>query len=333
MHIDLHCHYVHPEAAEMASTLDPVRQEHAYIHANDLTRDVNRRQMQERAELLSDVDARIAAMDRMGIDIQAVSPSPFQYYYFADPDLGVRLARCVNDGIAALVAARPDRLVGLGTVPLQDSAAALRELNRAVGDLGLKGIQINGNVNGRNLTDPGLGLEPFFARAAELGAIVFLHPNGFSDACRLTDHYFNNVIGNPLETTVAASHLIFEGVMERHPDLIVLLAHGGGYLAHYWARMDHAHAAREDCRTIISEPPSTYLRRMYVDSITFDPRMIRQLLDVHGADRVVLGTDFPYDMGEEDPLGLIDSVPGLTEDERTMITGGTAARLLGLTAR
>lgn len=330
MRIDLHCHYVHPEAAALAAVIDPVPQEHAWIYANALTRDVNARQMRDRAALLSDIPTRLAIMDRMGIDIQAVSPSPFQYYYMADSVLGSQLARSVNEGIAAVVAGNPDRFVGLCTVPLQDAQAAITELDRAVLDLGLRGVEVNGNVNGADLTDPALGLEPFFARVAELGVVLFIHPNGFSDACRLSDHYFNNVIGNPLETTVAASHLIFDGVMERHPRLNVLLAHGGGYLAHYWARMDHAHAAREDCRTVIAQPPSSYLRRMYVDTITFDPRMLRHLIDTHGADHIVLGTDYPYDMGEEDPLGLVESVAGLTEEERQLITGATAARLLGL---
>ena len=330
MRIDLHCHYVHPEAGVLASALNPVLKEHAYIFANDLTRQVNSRQMQERSALLSDIPTRLVVMDRMGIDIQAVSPSPFQYYYMADAVLGAELARSVNDGIAAVVASHPDRFVGLCTVPLQDAEAAIAELDRAVLQLGMRGVEVNGNVNGADLTDPALGLEPFFARVAELGVVLFIHPNGFSDACRLSDHYFNNVIGNPLETTVAASHLIFDGVMERHPTLRVLLAHGGGYLAHYWARMDHAHSAREDCRTVISEPPSTYLRRMYVDTITFDPQMLRHLIDTHGADHVVIGTDYPYDMGEEDPLGLLNSVAGLTDEEHELITSTTAAWLLGI---
>ena len=150
--------------------------------------------------------------------------------------------------------------------------------------LGLRGIEINTHVNGKNLTDPSLGLEKFFRRVQELGIVLFMHPNGFTDAQRLTDHYFNNVIGNPMETTIAVSHLIFDGVMQRNPKLKIVLAHGGGYLAHYWARMDHAHRARPDCHRVIKRPPSSYLSRFYFDPITFDPEMLRHLIDKWGDD-------------------------------------------------
>ena len=152
----------------------------------------------------------------------------------------------MNEGIAKIVADTPDRFVGLGSVPLQNAELAVRELDYAVKNLGLRGVEICTNVNGKDLTDPSLGLEKFFARAEELGILIFLHPLGYTQAERLTDHYFNNVIGNPLDSTVAVAHLIFDGVMARHPKLKVLVAHGGGYLAHYWARMDHAWRARPD---------------------------------------------------------------------------------------
>jgi aminocarboxymuconate-semialdehyde decarboxylase len=194
--------------------------------------------------------------------------------------------------------------------------------------LGFRGVEINPSVNGMDLTDARLGLEKFFAKAQALDIVVFIHPIGFTQGDRLVDHYFNNVIGNPLETTIAASHLIFDGVMDRYPKLKVVLPHAGGYLAHYWARMDHAHRARPDCRTIIKKAPSSYLKKMYFDTITFDPRMLRHMIAQYGHDHVLLGTDYPFDMGEEDPVGLISSVPGLKRAERDMIEGGNAARLL-----
>jgi aminocarboxymuconate-semialdehyde decarboxylase len=179
-----------------------------------------------------------------------------------------------------------------------------------------------------DLTDPRLNLERFFSRAQALDAVIFMHPIGFTQGGRLMDHYFNNVIGNPMETTIAASHLIFDGVMQRNAKLKIVLPHAGGYLAHYWARMDHAHRMRPDCRTVIRKPPSTYLKRMYFDTITFDPQMLRQMIDQYGPGHVLLGTDYPYDMGVDDPLELIGSVPGLKQTERDMIEGGNAARLL-----
>jgi aminocarboxymuconate-semialdehyde decarboxylase len=238
------------------------------------------------------------------------------------------LARQVNEGIARLVSTHPDRFIGLGSVPLQDPRLAIQELEYALGTLGLRGIEINTNVNGRNLTDPELGLEPFFRRADELGAVLFLHPVGFSEGKRLANHYFNNVIGNPLDTTIAVSHLIFDGVLARHPNIKFIAAHGGGYVAHYWARMDHAWRARPDCRTVIDQAPSSYLRRFYVDTMVFDPAMLRHLVDLFGAERVLLGTDYPYDMGEENPRGLVASVAGLSAEEVERIEGLNAVDLL-----
>jgi aminocarboxymuconate-semialdehyde decarboxylase len=233
----------------------------------------------------------------------------------------------VNERIAEIVAKWPDRFVGLGTVPLQDPDLAVTELNHLVKTLGLRGVEINGNVNGMDLTDGRLGLDKFFARVQELDVIIFIHPTGFTQGERLLDHYFNNVIGNPLETTVAASHLIFDGVMERYPKLKVVLPHGGGFLAHYWERMNHAYKARPDCRVSIGRKPTAYLEKFYFDTIVFDPAMLKNLVDRYGAEHVVLGTDYPFDMGVEDPVGFVERTK-LTALEKAKIIGGNAARLL-----
>src|SRR5436309_8050022 len=164
-------------------------------------------------------------MDRMGIDIQALSPAPNQTYYWAEPSLGVELAKGVNDRLAEIVATWPTRFVALGTVPLQNVELAVAELERCVKELGFRGVEINSSVNGLDLTDPTLALEKFFARVQELDVVIFMHPTGFTQGARLVDHYFNNVIGNPLETTIAASHLIFDGVLQRNPKLKVILPH------------------------------------------------------------------------------------------------------------
>jgi aminocarboxymuconate-semialdehyde decarboxylase len=330
LRIDIHCHYLNPAIAAKVAPLDPAQYDPSVQYANALTREVNVKQIQDRAPKLSTIEVRLKDMDRMGIDIQAVSPSPNQCCYWAEPGLGAEIARMVNDRIAEIVATWPERFVGLGSVPLQNAELAVAELERAVKSLGLRGVEINPNVNGIELTDPRLGLDRFFAKAEELGVLIFMHPLGFTQAERLRDHYFNNVIGNPLETTVAVSHLIFDGVMERHPKLKIVLPHAGGYLAHYWARMDHAHRARPDVRTVITKAPSSYLKKFYFDTITFDPAMLGHLIGRWGADHVLLGTDYPYDMGEIDPLGLIASVPGLTREDRERIEGGNAARLLGM---
>ena len=328
LRVDIHCHYFNPVVATKVEHLNPAQYDPLIQFANAATREVNVKQMRDRGPKLSTIEVRLKDMDRMGIDIQAVSPAPNQTYYWTDPELGAELARGVNDRLAEIVATWPDRFVALGTVPLQQVDLAVAELTRCVKELGLRGVEINPNVKGMDLTDSRLGLEKFFARAQELDVVIFMHPTGFTQGERLSDHYFNNVIGNPMETTIAASHLIFDGVLERNPKLKVVLPHAGGYLAHYWARMDHAHRARPDCRTVIRKAPSSYLKKMYFDTIAFDPAMLRQMVDQYGAGHVLLGTDYPYDMGVDDPLGFVASVPRLTRDERAMIEGGNAARLL-----
>mgnify|MGYP003385681615 CR=1 FL=1 len=326
--VDIHCHYLNPVVNQKTSHLNAAHYDPTVIFANQLTRETNVRQMRDRTPKLTGIEERIRDMDRMGVDIQAVCPAPYHYFYFTEPDEGASLAREVNEGIASLVAGHPDRFVGLGSVPLQNAELAVQELEYAVKKLGLRGVEINTNVNGLNLTDPKLGLEKFFAKADELGIVVFMHPLGFTHADRLTNHYFNNVIGNPLDTTIAVSHLIFDGVVARHPKIKFIAAHGGGFIAHYWARMDHAWGARPDCRTVIKRKPSSYLEKFYFDTITFDPLMLRHLIDRYGADHVLLGTDYPYDMGEEDPRGLIAAVKKLPLAQRRQIEGLNAMRLL-----
>jgi aminocarboxymuconate-semialdehyde decarboxylase len=333
LRIDIHCHYLNTVVAAKVAHLNPAQYEPSVQFANALTREVNVQQVRDRGPKLSTIETRLKDMDRMGIDVQAVSPAPNQTYYWTDPELGRDLARAVNDRLAEIVATWPERFVALGTVPLQHADLAVAELMRCVKELGLRGVEINPSVNGMDLTDPVLGLEKFFAKAQELDAVIFMHPIGFTQGGRLVDHYFNNVIGNPMETTIAASHLIFDGILQRNPRLKVVLPHAGGYLAHYWARMDHAYRARPDCRTVIKRAPSSYLRKMYFDTIAFDPAMLRQMVDRYGAKHVLLGTDYPYDMGVDDPLGFIARVPRLKGAERVLIEGGNAARLLKIKPR
>lgn len=270
-------------------------------------------------------ETRLADMDHLGVDVQAISPSPGQYYYFAPPELGREAARLINDTIARAVQSHPDRLVGLGTVPLQNVDMAIEEMRRCVKELDLRGIEISTNVNGRELAED--DFRPFFAAAEELGILLFMHPLGFSHGQRLSDHYLDNIIGNPLESTIALSHLIFGGVLDRHPGLKLCVAHGGGYLPAYWGRMDHAFRAREDCRQHISRAPSTYLRQVWLDTLVFDREQLHQLVRTHGADRLCLGTDYPFDMAEPDPLAFHDH---LDETVKARVLGLNAADLLGL---
>ena len=328
LRVDIHCHYLNRDAAAKLAHLNPAQYEPSVKFASALTREVNVKQMQDRAPKLSTIEVRIADMDGMGIDIQAVCPAPQQTYYWTEPGLGLEVSRMINDRLAQIVATWPDRFVALGTVPLQNVELAVAELERCVKQLDLRGVEINPNVAGRELTDPSLNLDRFFAKARELDIVIFMHPIGFTQGERLMDHYLNNLIGNPLDTTVGTSHLIFGGVMERHPGLKIVLPHAGGFLGHYWARMDHGWRARPDCRTIIKKAPTSYLKKFFFDTITFDPQMLRNLIDKFGAAQVLLSTDYPFDMGEEDPVGLINSVSRLSAADKQKIMGETAARLL-----
>ena len=264
----------------------------------------------------------------MGIDVQVVMPPPPQCYYTVPIDISVKATQVVNDGIAEYVARKPDRFVALGSVPMTDGREAATELERGMRHLGLKGAQVLTNVAGRELSDPAFA--PFWAKAEELGALVVIHPNGFTEGQRLTRFYFNNVIGNPFETALALHYLIFDGVLERHPNLKILAVHGGGYLGAYSGRMDHAWGARSDCRGDLPHPPTHYLKKIYVDSVVFTPHQLAALIEAFGADHVLIGTDYPFDMAEADPLAHLASVPALPDSTIAAIAGGNAQRLLGI---
>ncbi len=277
---------------------------------------------------LTRIEQRLADMDTMGVDMQVISPSPSQYYYWAEPDLAREVVRVQNEHIAALVAQHPDRLAGLGTLALQHPALACEQLRHAVKTLGLKGVEISTSVNGRELDDPSLA--PFWAEAEALGTLVFIHPFGTTLGARVNTHYLNNLIGQPLETTVALSHLIFGGVLDHHPGLKIVAAHGGGYLPTYLSRSNHGYAVRPEARLQARHPPAYYLRKLWFDSVVYEPLALRHLLEVVGVSQVVVGTDYPFDMGHYDVDGLLAAVTGLTADDKAAIRGGNAAALLGL---
>lgn len=325
--VDIHCHFAVGKAEERlreaVSDVPP-----GMPFTSEASQKVNAVQFAAIGSRLNGVTERLEDMDRLGIDVQAISPSPGQYFYFTEPELGRELSHMVNDGIADAVASHPDRLVGLGHVPLQNTGMAVAELHRCVNDLGFRGVEINTNVNGRELADP--SLRPFFAAAEELGALIFVHPLGFTQGERLTEYYLNNIIGNPLESTLALSHLIFGGVLDAHPGLKLCVAHGGGYLPAYWGRMDHAWRVRPECRVTCSHQPSHYLRQIWLDTLVFDRDQLDALVRTHGADRLCLGTDYPFDMSEPDPVGFH---AGLDEAVREKILGLNAAALLGLAAK
>jgi len=328
--VDVHCHVHYPPADDMVKDVFRRDSEPAMRFTNDLSRATNQKQMQNVFTCLTSVEQRLRDMDKMGVDVQAISCSPFQFMYSLDPELGHKTARAINENLAAIVAKHPDRFVALADVPLQAPDLAAEELDYCVKRLGFRGVEIGTNVAGREISR---GRDAFWAKAQELEAMVFMHPNGFTGGERLSDHYFINIIGNPLDSTVAIAHLVFDGILERYPKLKIVAAHGGGYVSHYPARMDHAWGARVDPRTVLKKTPRKSLAKLYFDTIVFDREQLRHLVNLWGADHIVVGTDYPYDMGWYDPRGFVDGCTFLKDGDRAKILGGNAARLLKLKPR
>lgn len=278
-------------------------------------------------EDFTDTAARLAAMDAAGVDVQLMSPWIGVTGYTLPAEQGQRWARLFNETLAAFVAEHPDRFRGLGHVPLQSPAAAADELQHAVDDLGLVGVEIATTIDGRELDDP--DLEPFWAAAEELRCLLLLHPDQTLPGRAQPRYFLNNLVGNAAETTIAVSHLLFGGVLDRHPDLRLILVHGGGYLPWQAGRIDHgATAAPVHGAPALKRRPSEQLRTLYYDTVTHSPEALAYLIDFAGVDHVVLGTDYPFEMGQPDAVSLVDRVPGLSAQDRQRILEGTVYSLL-----
>lgn len=318
--VDIHCHsYVH-DVWPLISESDEI----GYL------RPLLESPVREKIEL-PNVDFRLAQMDQQGIDIQAVSLHVGQYHHWADYDLAGQIVTIQNQKIAELCASHPDRFVGLGAVALQHPDLAVQQMKYAVRHLDMRGFMITGSVNGMELSDP--KLHPFWAAAEELGTVIFIHPRNFpAGASRLQGNgRLDNVIGNPLETTIALSHLIYEGTLDKFPGVKICAAHGGGYLPSYAGRSDHcAEYASKFCKAV-GKLPSAYLKeQLYFDSLVYTTDILEHMVNLVGADRIVLGTDFPFEMGNSRAVDHVLSVPDLSDAEREAILGATAAGLLGI---
>ena len=279
----------------------------------------------------TDLAVRLAAMDATGIDVQALSISVGQYFHWADHDLAAKIVRLQNEKLTEVCAAHPERFVPIGAVALQHPELSASQLEYAMKELGHRGVMLTCSIDGMELANT--KFNPFWAKAEELGAVVFLHPRGFAEGeSRLQGNgRLFNIIGNPLETTVALSHLIFEGTLDRYPGLKLVAAHGGGYLPAYIGRSDHCHTTDDrGCAGEEQKVPSDYLKQIYFDSLVYRTRNLQQLIDEAGASQVVLGTDYPYGMQNRNAVAHILSVPGLTDDQREAILGGNLAELLKL---
>ena len=273
-----------------------------------------------------DVEAKLESMDRKGLDVSVISPAPPMFYYWADVDLAVKAARLVNDGIADMVAVKPSRLRAMATIPLQHPDAAIDEMERVVREYGFKAIEIGTSVEGVQLAEQ--KFRPILRRAQELDLFVFAHPYYVGAKQGLENYYLTNLIGNPLDTTVMLANLMYSGALDELEHLRICLAHGGGFAPYQIGRLVHGHMVRPEARKASATSPKDLLRRLYFDSLVFDPQALRYLIDLVGADHVCIGTDSPFDMGDEHPDESVESIPGLTEHERHDVCCGTALQLL-----
>jgi aminocarboxymuconate-semialdehyde decarboxylase len=274
-----------------------------------------------------DVDAKVEWMDRNRVDIAAISVGPPIYFYNLAPEIGLEAARLANDGIGAMVAKHPDRLRGMAHLPMQDPDAAIAELERAVREHKFKAVEIGTSIEGKPLADP--RFRKVLKTIEQLDCFVFTHPYTCLAQGGMEEYYLSNFIGFPLDTTMMVAHLMYSGALDDLKTLKFLLPHGGGYVPYQIGRFIHGFNVRPEPKTKTKTSPAELLRRFYFDSLTHDPQAARHLINRVGADRVVIGSDHPFDMGPPDLIGAIDAIPNLSASEREYVCSLTALSLLG----
>jgi aminocarboxymuconate-semialdehyde decarboxylase len=322
--IDMHTH-------ALSKRVEPLVAGHYDPMDNPYRRDMSPASRETDAEqgkllpgLMLDIAKRREMMAKMGVDFQVIAPAPAQQNYWADEDLQCALSRVQNEDIAALVAQDPAHFAGMGTLPMRFPGRAVEEAVHAVEQLGLRGFQIDTRVENFELSHA--AFDPLYARLANLRIPLFVHPLGFSHGQRLGDFFMVNSVGQPIEETIAIAHFIMGGILDRHPDLDVVIAHGGGFYPFYAARLDHAWKVRPEVRRLTADAPSTYLKRLWFDTCVFSAELIDNLIKTVGLDRVMMGSDYPFDMGDPDPVGLVNKAK-LSDTDRQKVLFGNASRL------
>jgi aminocarboxymuconate-semialdehyde decarboxylase len=326
--IDGHRHVVLLEAITAASKLDPVKSIHLYPSGlAKRSEEINRVRNKDWDRKMSDADENISDLVAAGVDLGVLQPTQTMFFYWAEPSAASELSRMVNESTAKEVRKHPDKWIGLATVPLQNVDTAVRELSYAVKELRLRGVVMGSNVNGRGFDEE--AFQPFFQKVQELDVPLFIHPNNPAGIERTADYYLTNFLGYPLESAIAAAKLVFGGVLDRYPNLKICLSHAGGVLPFLLGRLEHGRSIRPEAGGHCREPFPYYLKNFYVDTITFRADTLRFVLGLMPPGHVFMGTDYPYDMAETDPVGF---VKGAVQDEelRGQILGKNVASLLGL---
>ena len=329
MVIDVHAHYVPSDSLNVACQVGPrygLKLEKNERGRDMVTRDGKAILTELKAEF-SDLDLRLSIMDQQGVDMQALSSASTYFFDWMEAEESLEFARWFNDRCAEAVALHPRRFVALASVPMQDSRKAAAELERAMTRLGLRGVEIGSNINGRYFDDP--GFDPFWEAAQALDALIFVHPQQVVGAERMKDYNLANLIGNPTDTSLAFAKCIFGGVLERFPRLKFLLAHAGGFLPYTWGRLDRGYRIQNSSTAKIAKAPGEYVKLFYFDTITHSAMALEYLVANFGADHVLLGSDYPYDMGDPEPLETLRAT-NIGAHPMAQIAGGNAGRLLGI---
>ncbi len=277
-------------------------------------------------DVFFDAEKRIVDMDAQRVDVHCLSLSP-PMVYWAGAELGLELARVFNDGAAKAASTYPTRFIAIATLPMQDVPAAVAEGERAVKELGMQGFYLGTNVLGKYLDHEDFW--PVFELAQSLGVPVFVHPLRVVGAERMEEFYLHNSIGNPTETALTISRMLYSGVPAQFPDLKLCFAHAGGSFPYLVGRLDRTYKMRKECQHL-AQPPSSYLKNITFDTITHHPAVLEFLIKSMGPDKVLMGSDYPFDMGDDDPMGSVEAVPGLAQPDRERIISGNALNMLGL---
>ncbi len=328
--IDVHAHVIVPELLHEAAPAEKWRPVVRRVDGRQVV-ELGGRRITSMVQEVVDLDRILAAEERAGIAHVVLSPWVPLLFYDVEPEEGLHRCRLQNQGLARMRAERPDRVSVLGAVPLQDPPLAATQVEKLMASGSFAGVEITASVARTYLGDPSFA--PFWAAADRTGALVFVHPTtqGFPEPV-FNDYYLHNLIGNPMETTLAAAHMVLAGVMERHPNLKVLLAHGGGAILALRGRLRHGHEAVASASGALSEPADVSIRRFLFDTVTHEPELLRELVDTVGAGRVLLGSDYPFDMADRHPVETVRRA-ALSEEDQAALLSENAERILAVGVR